>query len=625
MKKVFMVDGVDYTDKLYAKMVKEDIRIKGHELLKFPSDADIVIKLATEFKEVGSKLANSNPEKENFVIQRGNKRTIVYKRVNRDSESLYVKTYKEAETVKSFVNKEQLEKLQKDLINYLVGKTNELNLVDPIPFNIVYPLLDIHKAMGTKRTIAEREQAALMKKWDLDKSQIEIISNEVKLLSGYSGNSEVLSIFRHIKMVWTGMAVGTKSGLILPNNSDNVIINLVQARLKALFYQSTKDDKKKRDFSAAYHEKIGNAVKTAKNSLFGTNKGFMTYARAMQRQLGVYGLFIYDDSLADGEVLIPNPKHMNLNSTKSYLKINGEDHEVLFLHARKTILINGKYADKARMVYANGFYSNYTVECNEEIGTEIKEYPSIGDSILVTRHPITTMLPRLEVTGYTNDCSIRVNSKTALAFYADSDGDSFSISWSRWSDTLKFHGVKEINEFCRIAGIDVDDNVEYKNEFDMSEFVNLVPATYEENAEKLDKSGLEQAEAKLMTAEETGKWGAVERDLVTTLILNGIKVDMAMIYFKSLLSQVLVQAKNILAKLQSGEGLDDEVKETIVLYSYMIGSPLKAAPAVAKLLDIPTDEARDLITTLRGERVIATKQETEENFLEEHNDIAYMR
>ena len=625
MKKVFVVEGMDYTDKLYSQVIKKDIETKGYELVKFPSDADVVVKLASEFSEVGSKLAHSNTDKENYVVQNNGNKAVVYKATDNANGGLCIRTYKEPEVVKSFFDKTELETLQQGIINYVVGKTNILDLIDPFPFNAIYPMIDMFRVSSDKRGKAEVEKKVLMNKYQLDNTQFEIVVNEVKLLSGYNKDSEILRILRNIKMIWTGMAVGNKSGLVLPNNSDNVITNLTQARIKALFYQGTTDGKKKNKFASDYSEKIGNAIKTAKNSLFGTNKGFMTYAKTLQKQLGVYGLFIYDDSLADGEIMIPHPKHMNLTSTKGKLVINDIEHEVLFLHARKTIIINGPYADKAMTVYQKGAYADYTVECNHELDLGIKEYPSIGDEILATRHPITTLIPRLKVVGYTDDCSIRVNCKTALALYADSDGDSFVISWSRWTDDLKFHGTKELDEFCAIAGIDVDDNVEYKNEFDMSEFINLSPVSYEENSEKLDKSGLEQAAAKIMTAEETGRWGAAERDLVLTLMMNGVKVDMLMIYYKSLLSQVLVQAKNILAKLQSGEGIDKEVKETIVLFSYIVGSSLQAAPSVAKLLDVPTAEALEMITEFRGETVVKKVEEVKEEFLNEFNDIAYMR
>ena len=621
--KIFVAEGMDYVDKLQSGVIKADMRLGGNEIVKFPSNADVVVKMAVEFKEISNKLAHSSNDRETYVVMNNGKENVVFTKSDKETDGLYVRTYKEPTSVKQFVGDKELNVLKQSLIDYIAGKVNEIKLIDPIPFSVIYPMIDIYRAMGSTGSRGETEQKSLMSKWGLDRTQMEIISDEIRMLSRYNSGSEILNIFRHIKMIWTGMAINNKTGLVIPNNSDNILANMTQARLKAIFYSNTTDPVKKKKFSDDYAEKTGNIIKTAKNSLLGTNKGFMTYAKAIQKQLGVYGLFIYDDNLADGEILIPNPRHMNLTSTKSKLVINNVEHEVLFLHARKTIIINGPYADKAMTVYQSGAYSDYTVECNHELDLGIKEYPSIGDEILATRHPITTILGRFKVVGYTDDCSIRVNCKTALAMYADSDGDSLVISWSRWSDKLEFHGVKEIDEFCQVAGIDVDDNVEYESKFDINDFINLTPCSDEENAEKLDKSGMEQADAKLMTAEETGRWGAIERDLVLTLMLNGVSVDMLIVYMKSLLSQVLVQAKNILADLQSGKGLSQEVKDTIVLFSYMVGSPLAAAPAVSKLLNIPESEARNLITELRGDKVV---RETEEEIIsEEFNDIAYMR
>ena len=626
--KVYVNKAVGRSEEINRSVLIRDLELKGIEVTPYIAEADTIFRYANDYEEVINNLSYNGKDKKEVFVYEQDKYTgkiNVYNKENSCEIGYYIRTAESRKSVTCPMKPDDIKKLSADIINYITGKTNELVLVDPLPLNALYSLIDIYIETGRNNSNIEQ----IKTKYNINETDIEVIRNEVNGLTKYGKECELLIELRKVKSIWTMLPIqsGIK-GLIISNNSDNIIINLVNARMSSIFFSKTKDETKRKNTADKYNKAIGNVITTARSSMFGTNKGFQTYCKIDQEQNGVYGLFIVDNELADGEVLVPHPANMDLNSARKEISFMGNKHEVIFLYNRKTIIINGPEAKKLRAIYRNGNYSYYKIYINSDKKLNIKDYPEIGDEVVVTRHPVTTMVLRLRVVGYTKSCSIRVNSKTALALYGDSDGDSFVVSWSKWTDKLKLHGVVELNEFCKAAGIEMD-TTEYKNEFDINDFLSLEEDDEETCLIKSSESGLEQAKAKLMTKSATGEWGAAEMSLVQTAIINNMYFDMDMIYRKSLLSQVLVQAKNILAELQSGNGLSDEVKETIVLMSYLKGNTMKASRAVSNLLDITENEAINLINELKGialpKEIIEEKKVDEDDFFKENIDIIMQR
>ena len=626
--KVYVNKAEGRATELIRNVLIKDLELKGVEVTPYIAEADTIFRYANDHEEVINNLSYNGKDKKDVFVYEQDKYTgeiNIYNKKDSNNTNYYIRTSYGRKSVACPLDNAGIKQLSTDIMNYIIGRTNELVLVDPFPLNAIYKLIDIYIASGRKNSNIEE----LKTKYGINETEIEMIRNEIHSLVRYGRDGELLNEFRKIKSIWTSITVQNGiTGLIIPNNSDNIIINLVNARMSSIFFGKATTEEKKNKSRNRYNESIGNVIATARSSVFGTNKGFQTYCKIDQEQNGIYGLFIVENELADGEVLVPHPANMDLNSARKEINFMGEKHEVIFLYNRKTIIINGPEAKKLRAIYRNGNYSYYKIYINSDKKLNIKDYPEIGDDVVVTRHPITTMVLRLKVVGYTNGCSIRVNSKTALALYGDSDGDSFVVSWSKWTDKLKLHGVVELNEFCKAAGIEMD-TAEYKNEFNIDDFLSLEEDDEETCIIKSSESGLEQARAKLMTKSSTGEWGAAEMSLVQTAIINGMYFDMDMIYRKSLLSQVLVQAKNILADLQSGNGLSQEVKDTIVLMSYIKGNTTRASKAVANLLDISNKEAVNLINELKGidipKEIIEEVKESDDDFFNENLDIIMQR
>ena len=613
--KVYVNKAVGRSEEINRSVLIRDLELKGVEVTPYIAEADTIFRYANDYEEVINNLSYNGKDKKEVFVYEQDKYTgkiNVYSREDSCDIGYYIRTQSGRKSVTCPLSANDVNKLSVDILNYITGKTNELVLVDPLPLNCLYNLIDIYIESGRNNSNIDK----LKIKYNLNDTDVEIIKNEINSITRYGKDSELLQELRKVKSIWTSLLIqnGIK-GLIIPNNSDNIVINLVNARMSSIFFsKSTKPDKKENS-RVKYNKAISNVIATARNSMFGTNKGFKTYCKIDQEQNGVYGLFIVDNELADGEVLVPHPAHMDLNSARKEINFMGEKHEVIFLYNRKTIIINGPEAKKLRAIYRNGNYSYYKIYINSNKKLNIKDYPEIGDYVVVTRHPITTMVLRLKVVGYTNGCSIRVNAKTSLALYGDSDGDSFVISWSKWTDKMKLHGVVELDEFCKAADIEMD-TAEYKNEFNIDDFLLLEEDDEETCLVKSSESGLEQASAKLMTKNATGEWGAAEMSLVQTAIINNMYFDMGMIYGKSLLSQIPVQSKNILTDLQNGI-ISDEVKETIALLSYIKGDTTKTVRPVANLFALSDKEAKELINKSKG--VITPKIIEEENKVDEYD------
>lgn len=346
--------------------------------------------------------------------------------------------------------------------------------------------------------------------------------------SGYRDNklSHYLRMFKYIYF---------RNSSLLPNIGDNIFVNCISLQYNDLWSDKKLAKASKEGVKADLEnnrskefELMGAINKTLKESTVGSS-AFKRYFFGDNR--GMYLLFIPDESLSDGEILIPEPTFSN----------------------------------------------------------NVKSYPKIGKKVVATRHPITTLILEMEVRGYTEDGSIRMNSHTALALYGDADGDSQSVCFN--PPRIKYSGVKQLENFRQVAGITVSKTATKCNQFSVEDFADVEPT---ENKDKLYKTSVEQATAKMVTKELTGSFGAVERATILTMLSSNIKITEELLYQKSWLSQIPVQAKNVLESLKKGE-LSELDKNTILLFIAMSKNINLAIKTVSLLLGLTPEETRNKI------------------------------
>lgn len=284
-----------------------------------------------------------------------------------------------------------------------------------------------------------------------------------------------------------------------PNIGDNIFKNIIEvARAKKII--STMDVDTANDKQLAYWRRLNEEIDEKRNSMRVTykesvlgSKAFARFKKKGKGNDGVYSLFIPDNSLKNGEVLIPH-----------YKTVPGSDKD---------------------------------------------NYPKIGDRVGVIRHPITGILMEVTVVGFTMDGSIKINGLTALAFYGDADGDAISIFWGHFVDNLELHTTDDMKGFCNSANIKVVKHTVKKKQFSLKSFTKNDTT----DTEGLNKTGKEQAEAKKITSSQTGFWGSIERQICSTAIITDEQLTMEDLYHKSLLSQLPVQAKNVLDALRNAK------------------------------------------------------------------------
>lgn len=376
--------------------------------------------------------------------------------------------------------------------------------------------------------------------------ELQKLVNEV---SGYKDNklSHYLRMFKYIYF---------RNSSLLPNIGDNIFVNCISLQYNDLWSdkklaKASKDGVKAdlENNRSKEFELMGAINKTLKESTVGSS-AFKRYFFGDNR--GMYLLFIPDESLSDGEILIPNPTFNN----------------------------------------------------------NVKSYPKIGKKVVATRHPITTLILEMEVKGYTEDGSIRMNSHTALALYGDADGDSQSVCFN--PPRIKYSGVKQLESFRKVAGITVNKTPVKSNQFSVEDFVDVEPT---ENKDKLYSTSIEQATAKTVTKELTGSFGAVERATILTMLSNNIKITEELLYQKSWLSQIPVQAKNVLESLKKGE-LSELDKNTILLFIAMSKNINLAIKTVSLLLGLTQEETRNKIVEWKtGEKA---EDKIEDNLIDEY-------
>lgn len=451
---------------------------------------------------------------------------------------------------KPFTDEEEQQSVRA-VFDYALGRTDEYKGSD-IAGQLLFELL----AILNKNMIMDSEVAKLEQYLGVDEKEIKTLTKGVKSLVRFETNI-FSDIFREIKTLYL-------FGKPVPNIGDNVIANIIEAVttleiLKFLITRMSKeksanqDDKVEKtqqqiaNQKSRLEESINKAKKSVRESLNGS-KAFNRYAKDSQINNGIYSLFIPDSSLADDEIMIPNPKGLK--------------------------------------------------------GAEKFNYPKIGDTIVNARHPVTTIIMKFKVVGYTDDMSIRVSTAVSLAYYGDGDGDAHSTSWGKFLELLEFSDVTDLQEFLTSADINIESSIGYTinkdkldNLMDMScQYMTDDSVT---DMSKLDKTASEQAKAKQITQSVTGSFGAVERNLVVNMITNNEDITCDLVHKKSWLSQVPVQAKNILEDIRSGK-VDQLTKDTILLFEKVSENQIVAVRTIATLMDISQKEAFELINSYKG-------------------------
>lgn len=535
---------------LARPLLEKLILAKGHELTDVYQTADLVI------KHVDKDKADIFANRENTILfyinelgkpvfLKSSKSKMIPKTV-KISKSIDME-YKETEL--SFDREAVM------IFHYLSNKLNSCKINKVMKVETLYLLQEIAGTMTAKSNLVEQKKIKYMKILNLSEEELIKASNIIIGVTSYEEN-KLTRLLRNVKYFHYNKKT-------IPNIADNIFVNLLTICKFKTYKSNTSDQSKIERFDNAIDKANGAIIKSIKESLTGST-AFKKYAKKSHKQMGVYSLFICDNSLEDDEIMIPHPNN---------------------------------------------------------VGVSRKNYPKIGDYIIDARHPITTVITRVKVKGYTDDCSIRVNSYIALCEYGDADGDAHSISWSSFIDSLKWDEVKEIKAFAKVAGIELENSSFQFTQSMWEELQNAKLPSDEECLEKSSASGLEQAEAKLVTKSVTGTFGAIERDVAQTLIVNKKTPTMEMLHRKSWLSQIPVQAKNLLADLRSGKELDQLTKETLKLYCEMQERELNAINGIKSLLGLDNKGAIQVINDIYG-REQETKIEKDDNEEETLKKIA---
>ncbi|WP_330112488.1 hypothetical protein VSU16_14975 (plasmid) [Cetobacterium somerae] len=415
--------------------------------------------------------------------------------------------------------------------------------------------------MLNKGRLLDMDKAYLIKELGVSEKEIETLIQIVVAQTSFD-SSALSEVFRKVDTLYM-------LGKPLPNIGDSLIANLINAssklRIVNAISKGTNSSQEEKDIKIKgmiekVQEEFSKAKKTVRMSLQGS-KAFGKYAKEGMETKGVYSLYIPDDTLADDEIRIPHP-----------MTAGGRE-----------------------------------------------DYPKAGEVITDVRHPITTITLGFKVVGYTFDGSIRTNTKVCLAYYGDADGDAHASIYGAWMKYLTHGTTKELNEFSNAMGLKVEDSsAGFKISLD-----DLIvdPIDLQTNQEKLAEDGLAQGAAKLITKSVTGSFGAKERDLVFNTICNDWDISAKDIHNKSWLSQIPVQAKNILEDLRAGN-MDDMTKNTIRLFDSMSKDTLTASSSIATLLDMNRDEAFNLLNELKGIQKVTFRGTVKQDEVKEEINLA---
>ena len=530
------------------KMVKE----QGCEVTTNYNEADVYL------KQVEKEFAYENAVSEKiafFYYDYEVKDFVFLRKTAKQIKPRNIKGRKEIKKIEFKATELELKDQVKSIVFYMLGKVDSIKIDKVLHSEILMELVRIYQVCNSNLAKAVTEKEIKAKSLGITVTELENVATMVKEVNNYKEN-QLVELLRKIDSFYWHLGQ-----VIIPNMSDNIFTNMLDCLVKLLYANNSKDPDVQNKLLAKYHKNLANIKTTVYESITGS-KSFQKYAKREERQMGVYSLYICNNSLADDEIKIPHPSN---------------------------------------------------------VGCSRKGYPQKGDYVINTRHPITTLVGRFKVVGYTDDCTIQVNSFVALCLFGDADGDSQTVSWSPWSDTLKFDNIGEFRAFAKALGLKLDDGEEFKVTKELvDKFRNSKLPDAETCLEKLSATGIEQGEAKLVTSQITGAFGSVERDVIQTLIVNNKKLTSDMLLNKAWLSQIPVQAKNLLSDLRSGKELDELTKETLKLFVVMSKTQHIAAGTIAKLLGITKNQAVVLIDSFNGiEAEILEKDKVENSTKEE--------
>ena len=578
--KVYIKNRDRITSLQAKKTLVKALESKGHEITTNVSEANIV------FVEIGKdSTLPIKPVKGQYYYKVVNGRPLILR--TKDSKNGAIKVLQEGKrmAITDKYSEEDKDTLLKGIVDLIVGRVKEVNVLDPFPFDVVCSLIDATLSYGREMAIEKIKASKFMEKYGLDELSMKALDDEISKIIRIDNSSVILSMLSKTDYIQTDLLGGF---VYIPNISFSIVSNLVKIQKYYNFMEISKNAEKIEVFLERARKEANELKVTVRNSLVSKN-GWKLYSR--NNENGIYSIFIPDNHLGICEVKIPKPTFSNIKR-----EVDGT--MVALLKDRK-VLLTTEVKPKVVSFGKSLGYRIKKVDNLDETLDRLNLYPKIGDRVVVTRHPVTTLLIDCTVVGYTTDGSIRINNPMIQVLEGDADGDSLSVSWGYPMD-IKFTSKEEVKEYIHIAGILT--KVSYRdNNYNIDNSVKPV------DIKKQTETAIEQAVAKLITKSITGAFGIAERTLILSCIIHKIKMDLEFVYTKSRISQLSVQAKNILASIKAGN-IDEEAKEALKAFFILSANKLQALNTLAVFMEL---DVQEVISTLQlAEEVEEYREET---------------
>ena len=578
--KVYIKNRDRITSLQAKKTLVKALESKGHEITTNVSEANIV------FVEIGKdSTLPIKPVKGQYYYKVVNGRPLILR--TKDSKNGAIKVLQEGKrmAITDKYSEEDKDTLLKGIVDLIVGRVKEVNVLDPFPFDVVCSLIDATLSYGREMAIEKIKASKFMEKYGLDELSMKALDDEISKIIRIDNSSVILSMLSKTDYIQTDLLGGF---VYIPNISFSIVSNLVKIQKYYNFMEISKNAEKIEVFLERARKEANELKVTVRNSLVSKN-GWKLYSR--NNENGIYSIFIPDNHLGICEVKIPKPTFSNIKR-----EVDGT--MVAIIKDRK-ILLTTEMKPKVVSFGKSLGYRIKRVDNLDDTLDILNIYPKIGDRVVVTRHPVTTLLIDCTVVGYTTDGSIRINNPMIQVLEGDADGDSLSVSWGYPMD-IKFTSKEEVKEYIHIAGILT--KVSYRdNNYNIDNSVKPV------DIKKQTETAIEQAVAKLITKSITGAFGIAERTLILSCIIHKIKMDLEFVYTKSRISQLSVQAKNILASIKAGN-IDEEAKEALKAFFILSANKLQALNTLAVFMEL---DIQEVISTLQlAEEVEEYREET---------------
>ena len=578
--KVYIKNRDRITSLQAKKTLVKALESKGHEITTNVSEANIV------FVEIGKdSTLPIKPVKGQYYYKVVNGRPLILR--TKDSKNGAIKVLQEGKrmAITDKYSEEDKDTLLKGIVDLIVGRVKEVNVLDPFPFDVVCSLIDATLSYGREMAIEKIKASKFMEKYGLDELSMKALDDEISKIIRIDNSSVILSMLSKTDYIQTDLLGGF---VYIPNISFSIVSNLVKIQKYYNFMEISKNAEKIEVFLERARKEANELKVTVRNSLVSKN-GWKLYSR--NNENGIYSIFIPDNHLGICEVKIPKPTFSNIKR-----EVDGT--MVAIIKDRK-ILLTTEMKPKVVSFGKSLGYRIKRVDNLDDTLDILNIYPKIGDRVVVTRHPVTTLLIDCTVVGYTTDGSIRINNPMIQVLEGDADGDSLSVSWGYPMD-IKFTSKEEVKEYIHIAGILT--KVSYRdNNYNIDNSVKPV------DIKKQTETAIEQAVAKLITKSITGAFGIAERTLILSCIIHKIKMDLEFVYTKSRISQLSVQAKNILASIKAGN-IDEEAKEALKAFFILSANKLQALNTLAVFMEL---DVQEVISTLQlAEEVEEYREET---------------